>query len=155
MAFWSTRVCIYIYIYIYIFYCPHVYFMVQGNRAISDWYSIISTGNKKKQNYFQNHVVKDYWTKTMCIYIYIHIYIYIDATCTMTKHYIDPFMSWLIHDKHAWEKLYRKFSFKGLELSVMPLPGACPTKGISIAFEIRSTFGWLWFEICSADHNEI
>ena len=33
-------------------------------------------------------------------------------------------------------------------------PGAHPTSGISIEFEIRSKLGVLWFKICPADHNE-
>ena len=37
----------------------------------------------------------------------------------------------------------------------MPSSGARPTNGISIEFEIRPKFAVLWFEIYSADHNEI
>ena len=34
-------------------------------------------------------------------------------------------------------------------------PGANPTDGISIEFEIRSKFAVLWFKICSPDPNEM
>ena len=34
-------------------------------------------------------------------------------------------------------------------------PGACPTNGILIEFEIQPKFGALWFEILSTDHNKI
>ena len=37
----------------------------------------------------------------------------------------------------------------------MQWPGARPTNGISIEFEIWLKFGVLWFQICSTDHNKI
>ena len=51
---------------------------------------------------------------------------------------IGPSMAFTIMTWHSWA-----------------LPGARPTNGISIKFEIRSKFGGLWFKTCSIDHNEI
>ena len=34
-------------------------------------------------------------------------------------------------------------------------PGARPTKGISIEFEIQSKYGVLWFKVFSTNHHEI
>ena len=41
-----------------------------------------------------------------------------------------------------------------LTIAVMS-PGARPTNGISIEFEIRPKFAVLWFKMFSTDHNEI
>ena len=43
----------------------------------------------------------------------------------------------------------------GLWVRHKSLPGACPTKNISIEFEILPKFAMLWYKMYSFDHNEI